>query len=65
MKQVAHVQNGCVACGVCMHVCPRHAIHVQNGIKAVVNNALCVGCGLCEKHCPAGIIEKVKRDSYA
>lgn len=62
-KFVASVGKNCVACGACMNVCPRHAIQVKNGIKAVVNTASCVGCGLCEKTCPAGIIEIQERGS--
>ncbi|MEG0592035.1 MAG: 4Fe-4S binding protein [Coprobacillus sp.] len=62
IKYIAIVKKGCVACGTCMKVCPRNAIKVEDGIKAVIDKSLCVGCGLCVKACPAGIIEKVERD---
>lgn len=60
---IATVGKNCVACGACMNVCPRTAIQVKNGIRAVVNEALCVGCGLCVKACPAGVIEKTEKES--
>lgn len=52
----------CVACGVCMKVCPREAITIYKGVYAIVNDDLCIGCGLCEKACPAGVMHKVKCD---
>lgn len=47
----------CVACGCCVKVCPKAAIHVEKGIYARVDAGLCVGCGLCAKACPASVIE--------
>lgn len=47
----------CVACGCCVKVCPKAAIHVEKGIFAQVDPVLCVGCGLCAKACPASVIE--------
>ena len=46
----------CVACGVCMEVCPRGAIVVWKGTYSVVDDARCIGCGLCAKECPASVI---------
>lgn len=54
-------QTICVACGECMHVCPKGAVSVIKGCKADVNLELCVGCGLCEKSCPAGCIKVLDR----
>ena len=47
----------CVACGCCVKVCPKAAIHVEKGIFAQVDPGLCVGCGLCEQKCPLHAIE--------
>ena len=47
----------CVACGVCVKVCPRQAIDIIKGCYAEVNMEKCVGCGICEKNCPAGCIK--------
>ncbi|WP_041139157.1 4Fe-4S binding protein [Beduini massiliensis] len=63
-KYIAVVGKRCVACGVCMNVCPKHAIKVENGIKAVVDKSLCIGCGICVKMCPAGIIDKAERRNH-
>lgn len=63
-KFIAVVGKRCVACGACMKVCPKRAIKVENGIKAVVDESLCIGCGLCTKMCPAGIIDKVEREFH-
>ena len=61
-KFIAYVGKNCVACGACMNICPRQAIQVKNGKKAMVAPSSCVGCGLCEKTCPAGIIEIRERE---
>lgn len=49
----------CVGCGVCMNECPLQAIHIKDGICAVIDKKKCVGCGKCEKVCPASIISIV------
>lgn len=63
-KYIAVVKNRCVACGACMRVCPRQAIVIKNGVKAVVDKSLCVGCGLCVKACPAGVMIKEERNLH-
>lgn len=52
-------QNRCVACGVCVQVCPKDAISIYKGCYAVVDEEQCIGCGICEKNCPAGVMHKV------
>lgn len=54
-KKVAAVAQACVACGCCGKVCPKGAIRVYKGVRAVVGDA-CIGCGKCAKACPAGVI---------
>lgn len=56
-------RDRCVACGVCVKVCPRDAISIHKGCYAVVDENLCIGCGICEKNCPAGVIHKVLRET--
>ena len=51
----------CVACGVCLKVCPKAAISVYRGCYAQVAENKCVGCGLCAKACPAGCIALKER----
>ena len=59
MKKLAAVdQKICVACGVCMKVCPKGAINIDRGCYAAVDEAKCVGCGLCAKNCPASAISR-------
>lgn len=61
-KNIAAVgKDRCVACGACVKVCPRGAISVYRGCRAVVDTALCIGCGKCAKTCPAGCIEVKER----
>lgn len=62
MKKLAFVdQKICVACGICMKVCPKSAASIYRGCYAVMEEAKCVGCGLCAKSCPAGCITVTER----
>lgn len=62
-KRYAQVDKEyCVACGTCVKVCPRQAISVPDGIRAVVNPDRCIGCGLCARECPASVIRVVTAD---
>ena len=58
---IAHIGSECVACGCCVLVCPKGAIHIAFGITAQVNEEKCVGCKKCSKECPADVITMVKR----
>ncbi len=52
MKQspnIAHIGSECVACGCCVPVCPKGAIHIAFGITAQVNEEKCIGCKKCSK----------------
>jgi len=48
----------CLGYGDCTRVCPKDAIHVENGI-AVVDPQKCIGCGMCVRECPNHIIKLV------
>ena len=67
MKKLAIVnKKRCAACGACMKVCPRAAIHIEQGCFAMVNAEKCVGCGLCAKTCPADCVEiRERSDGHA
>ena len=52
-KKIIQIEKDCVACGVCVRVCPRQAIEVHNGLKAVIDESKCIGCEKCIKACPA------------
>lgn len=46
----------CAACGECSETCPRLAITILCGARAVVDYSRCVGCGACAAVCPASAI---------
>ncbi len=53
----------CVACGLCVSICPYHAPSLKEvrpfGLVSVIDEALCKGCGNCAAACRSGAI-KVK-----
>ena len=49
-------QNRCVACGVCVKVCPKDAISIYKGCYAQIDEEKCIGCGSCVKSCHNGAI---------
>ena len=52
---VAHIdKRKCVACGVCVQVCPYNAINFDEDGLAKVNEATCKGCGVCTASCRSG-----------
>ena len=63
----AHVnEKTCVACGLCMEVCPYEAITLvekivpnrgKNLTVASVDSAMCMACGLCSSVCRSNSIE--------
>ncbi|MBC8559599.1 4Fe-4S binding protein [Fumia xinanensis] len=63
--RIARVGKECVACGCCVTVCPKRAIHIDAGVRAKVDGDQCVGCGKCAKICPAAVILIEKRGAEA
>lgn len=52
-------QEKCVACAVCVNVCPTGALHKtikDNALYRHYSSALCTNCGLCQEACPQEII---------
>ena len=45
------VTDKCDGCGLCVDVCPFHAI-IMSGNSVSIDLALCQGCGLCSATCP-------------
>ena len=43
ISKIAQIGKNCVACGCCMKVCPKGAIHIELGIIAKVNKDACNG----------------------
>ena len=53
---IARIRNrNCVACKLCIEICPYDAISFDEEKQlAVVNEILCQGCGACATVCPSG-----------
>lgn len=49
----------CVACGMCVDVCPVGAISM-NGSAAIIEEKTCIRCGQCHDTCPR---EAIRHDS--
>ena len=62
IKKLAVVGKECVACGSCVKVCPRNAMHIAFGYSAKVDSEKCIGCGKCVKICPAAVISLCERE---
>ncbi len=56
--------GACRDCGICLAICPRHAISRQEldgaGYEYVVDEDLCIGCGFCAGACPCGVWDLVE-----
>lgn len=48
------ISKGCVKCGVCKVVCPKHCI--SKGTPYVIHQDRCTRCGLCVKRCRRKLI---------
>ncbi len=46
--------NLCSSCGLCISVCPVHAVTIAD--TAIIDADMCIGCGLCSSHCPVQAI---------
>jgi 2-oxoglutarate ferredoxin oxidoreductase subunit delta len=50
--------NWCKGCGICVYLCPRKVLALDEMGKAVVVNPdKCTACKICEIHCPDFSIE--------
>ncbi|NLF62152.1 MAG: 4Fe-4S binding protein [Lentisphaerae bacterium] len=61
MKEVIGA-NKCIGCGVCIAVCPRQCISMQEDaegfLQPVIDGSRCVDCGKCRQSCPQLSIRK-------
>lgn len=48
------VDKECVACGLCVDVCPTNAITVDD--IAIIDASACTDCGACISECPSAAI---------
>ena len=49
-------QDQCVACGMCLMVCPHAVLGINDGHARIENRDACMECGACLQNCPAGAI---------
>ena len=50
-----HIENKCIACGLCTKICPFGALQGEDKVTALELRffpVACSGCGLCVSHCP-------------
>lgn len=48
-------KTGCIACSMCVKVCPSEAVAVADFL-AHIDQSKCTGCGACKEKCPKKII---------
>ena len=46
----------CTGCGLCVELCPTHAVELLAGKAAIVRPDDCSFCDICESYCPEGAI---------
>ena len=61
LKGVAELyfnEEKCVACGICIDVCPHEVFErLANGKVAIKDKDLCMECGACARNCPFNAVE--------
>lgn len=57
---IAHNDEDCIGCGVCVERCQMEAF-TQEDETVSVNPERCIGCGLCVSTCPTGSLSLVRR----
>lgn len=56
--------NSCAGCMLCLDVCKKNAIHIEDNLEAfnaAIDSSLCVNCNACHNKCPQNHVpEKIK-----
>lgn len=55
-KTKANIKDSCIACGMCVSLCPMKSIKIEN-LKAQINSKTCCGCLECQEACPTQSIK--------
>jgi len=57
-KNVGIIQDSCIKCGKCIHVCPVKMFYISNGkINMHTDNKRCILCAECFHNCPVNAID--------
>jgi NAD-dependent dihydropyrimidine dehydrogenase PreA subunit len=48
---IAVVQDKCVGCGMCITVCPRAVLVMQDKRAVIIDKDACIECGACKQNC--------------
>jgi MinD superfamily P-loop ATPase len=46
----------CTGCGLCVGVCQKNGLELNNQVVVFIGDGVCDWCGLCEAVCAAGAI---------
>jgi len=49
-------QQRCTGCGLCVRLCPTHAVEVRGALAVITRPEACIFCDVCESYCPEGAI---------
>ncbi|MCA9915494.1 MAG: 4Fe-4S binding protein [Anaerolineae bacterium] len=52
------ISDHCAGCGLCVQICPTHALAIREGVAVVVNPQACTYAGHCERICPTQAISR-------
>jgi len=49
-------QDVCIACGMCLEVCPHQVFSATESMVCVKDRDACMECGACMRNCPVSAI---------
>ncbi|MBQ6559564.1 MAG: 4Fe-4S binding protein [Erysipelotrichaceae bacterium] len=52
MKKIKINTHWCKGCGICVTLCPKGVLKLEEETVQVENEEACIGCRQCEYHCP-------------
>ena len=55
--EISWLQENCIGCDHCLHVCPAEAISLDEQGKRLIHAELCDLCGLCAERCPGDALQ--------
>ncbi len=65
IKEIVINTNWCKGCRICVSVCPKHVLAMDQLVATVVDLDSCIVCGLCEMSCPDFCIEVIPEGESA